>query len=57
MYQVISLNFLNIITTKQNKDVHDYGMQIIKHIVQKYHGSMEVEYNKNIFINTVKLKV
>lgn len=47
----------NFITTKQNKDVHGYGMQIIKHIAQKYHGSMEVEYNKNIFINTVKLKV
>ena len=45
------------ITTKENKEAHGYGMQIIKRIAKKYNGTMEVEYDETSFVNKVTLKV
>ena len=41
------------ITSKKDKSIHGYGMQIIKRTVEKYNGNMEVEYTNNSFKNSV----
>lgn len=40
-------------TTKENKQGHGYGMEIIRGIAEKYNGKMEVNYGKDYFINRV----
>lgn len=45
------------ITTKENKDAHGYGIQIIKRVAEKYNGAMTIEYDDNSFDNKVILKV
>ncbi len=40
-------------TTKENKDGHGYGMEIIRGIAEKYNGKMEVRYGKDFFVNRV----
>lgn len=44
-------------TTKQNKEVHGYGLQIIEKIAKEYGGGMQVRYSSNWFENKVTLKV
>ena len=45
------------ITSKKDKSIHGYGMQIIKRTVDKYNGDMEVEYTSESFINSVKISL
>jgi hypothetical protein len=40
-------------TTKENKEGHGYGMEIIREIAEKYNGKMEVRYAKDYFVNRV----
>ena len=41
------------ITSKKDKNIHGYGMQLIKRVADKYDGSMEVEYTNDSFKNRV----
>ncbi|MBQ3545510.1 MAG: GHKL domain-containing protein, partial [Lachnospiraceae bacterium] len=45
------------ITSKKDKSIHGYGMQIIKRTADKYDGNMEVEYTSNSFKNSVTLQL
>ena len=45
------------ITSKKDKSIHGYGMQIIKRTVDKYNGNMEVEYTSNSFKNSVRINL
>lgn len=47
----------NFITTKENKEAHGYGIQIIKRIAEKYGGSMDIEYDDDSFKNRVVMKI
>ena len=37
-------------TTKENADLHGYGIKIVKSIVEKYNGSLEIEHYDDCFI-------
>lgn len=37
------------ITSKENKDKHGWGIESIKHIVDKYHGTISFQNNMNLF--------
>lgn len=39
----------SICTTHQDKENHGIGLESIKHTLEKYNGSLEVEYGGNIF--------
>ena len=37
------------ITTKENKEVHGYGLKCVKRIVEKYDGRLSYQISRNIF--------
>lgn len=37
------------ITTKADKDNHGIGLESVKKVIQKYSGTMSVDYDDNIF--------
>ena len=45
----------NFKTSKTDKRHHGWGMKNVRLAVEKYHGTMEYEYNKNMFIVSVML--
>lgn len=45
-----------IITKKNDKNLHGWGMQNVKDSVNKYHGIMDIEITNNIFSVTILLK-
>ena len=45
------------ITSKKDKSIHGYGMQIIKRIADKYDGNMEVKYTNNSFENSIRINL
>lgn len=38
-----------LLTTKKEKELHGLGLGSVENIVQKYHGEMEIEKEKNMF--------
>ena len=42
----------NYITTKSNSKVHGYGINNVKHILEKYNGNIEVKHDNHIFVVT-----
>ena len=47
--QELNIKDGNLITTKNDKRNHGYGLKSIKYSVEKYKGNMEYELNKNWF--------
>lgn len=45
----------NLTTSKEDKEAHGVGMQIIKEIVNKYKGEYLVDIKDGIFVTTIKL--
>lgn len=45
----------NFLTSKADKRHHGWGMKNVRLAVEKYHGTMEYEYNKNMFTVSVML--
>lgn len=46
---LIILNNRNILTSKKNKFVHGIGLQNVKSVVEKYDGTMDIDYDKSWF--------
>jgi len=44
-----------IVTSKQNKQEHGYGLISVNRAVEKYNGTMNIEYTENEFIVTIIL--
>lgn len=38
-----------LLTTKKEKELHGLGLGSVENVVQKYHGEMEIEKEKNMF--------
>jgi len=45
----------NLITTEKDKENHGYGLQNIKKVIQKYDGTMDIDYSNNLFSITLLL--
>ena len=45
----------NFKTSKADKRHHGWGMKNVRLAVEKYYGTMEYEYNKNVFTVSVML--
>lgn len=43
------------VTIKKDKEMHGYGMKIIKNVVDKYSGNMDIKYSDNEFAITIIL--
>ena len=50
-------NILGFLTTKENKKEHGYGIKIIKSIVNKYNGDMNIQEKDNIFRVVIILNI
>lgn len=46
----------NLITTKSDKSIHGYGMQIVNEIALKYDGNCQTQLDESYFITNVLLK-
>lgn len=33
----------NFLTTKENKEIHGFGMQIIRNVAEKYQGMIQID--------------
>ena len=47
----------NIITTKNDKISHGYGLKSIKYVVDKYDGKIDINDRKNIFYLTILFNI
>ncbi len=46
--KIIEING-HLLTTKNNKEHHGYGLNNVKKVLESYHGMVEFEHKKNIF--------
>ena len=46
----------NLITTKSDKSIHGYGIQIVNEIALKYDGNCQMQFDESYFITNVLLK-
>lgn len=46
--KIIEING-HLLTTKNNKEHHGYGLSNVRKVLEAYHGMVEVEHTKNIF--------
>ena len=46
--KIIEING-HLLTTKNNKEHHGYGLSNVRKVLEAYHGIMEFEHTKNIF--------
>ncbi|MBW9155797.1 sensor histidine kinase [Clostridium tagluense] len=53
----IKLNGPSFITNKKNNLIHGYGIDIIRTVVAKYSGDIDIEYTDNTFKITLIIKV
>ena len=47
----------NFITDKKDTLMHGYGIDIIRNIVNKYNGTMDIEYSSNKFLIVIIIKI
>ena len=45
------------ITSKQEKKGHGYGIESVKHIVNKYNGEVKFEYDNRIFAVRITMEI
>jgi len=45
----------NLITTEKDKENHGFGLQNIKKVIQKYDGTVDIDYSDNLFSITLLL--
>ena len=38
-----------LVNTKWDKQNHGYGLKSIRYTIEKYHGNMDIEFDKNWF--------
>ncbi len=44
-----------ILTTKDDKELHGFGLKNIENVINKYNGDLHIEYDENLFICNCKL--
>lgn len=54
-YKTIIKEKGNIITTKEDKINHGFGLTSVGEVVEKYNGTVKIETDENIFTITVAL--
>lgn len=45
----------DIVTTKEDKTLHGYGLKIIRSVTDKYQGTLSLQYKDNLFALKVLL--
>ena len=46
-----------LLTTKENPELHGFGLQNVKRLVEEYSGYIQQEYEKGVYVTTVILPV
>ena len=46
-----------MLTTKENNENHGIGLTSVNKVIQKYDGTMSIDYNSNIFSISILMYV